>query len=246
VRSISWAGFCYPDVKMRPLVHFFPSAGSVGAPYPIACKLTVFGQAGEGEKSMVIEGARLSQPDGVSLVDAFEDFGLTGSASGSSAVVGLEIELSLLQPGVNIEKSVTIVEFSGSEGVGVRFRPQKMQQSEQSALPQDMAESRRALLLRDSFLKTSLVLVNPGAQDMQFLGKVLPGGASLTETVPARSVKEIHLPDTIFDSAGPISCSFGLTRGALLDNRKSGQGELLTYALYRDAPTNEVISVSVL
>ena len=64
MQSVKWVSFGISNALTRTIVHFFPSEGGITAPFPATCALRIFGQ-GLIEKKVVIEGARLSHPDGV-------------------------------------------------------------------------------------------------------------------------------------------------------------------------------------
>ena len=75
MQSVKWIGFGVSNALSRTVVHFFPSGGGVTAPYPANCMLNLFSLTVDEsigglahkleEKKIVLEGARLSQPDGV-------------------------------------------------------------------------------------------------------------------------------------------------------------------------------------
>ena len=41
MQSITWKSFGIATATTRTLVHFFPSAGNVSAPYPVMCRFQI-------------------------------------------------------------------------------------------------------------------------------------------------------------------------------------------------------------
>lgn len=115
-QSVRWVGFCQSTAVTRTLVHFFPSAGNVTAPYAANCKLTVFGR-GLTRRSLQIEGARLSHPDGLKIEDVFPEV-----RENTSSLYGIEIELSTGQQRVDMSASSSIFEIV-TGGQSVKYLP---------------------------------------------------------------------------------------------------------------------------
>lgn len=68
--SIKWISFGSHGKNTRTALHFFPFAGSISATYQADISIKVFGNDLE-EVDVVLEGARLSQPDGLFLDEIF-------------------------------------------------------------------------------------------------------------------------------------------------------------------------------
>jgi hypothetical protein len=88
----------------KTLVHFYPATSGVSAPYNVICRVALFGK-GFDRKTVALDGARLSQPDGVRLEDLFPGLGDT-----VNGVFGIEVEISTNQPRVDLGCSWCVVE----------------------------------------------------------------------------------------------------------------------------------------
>ena len=69
---VSWVAPVVSSGLTRTVVHFFPAARGVASPYSVSCRLTLFG-GGIERRSVVLEGARLNQPDGLFVDEAFPE-----------------------------------------------------------------------------------------------------------------------------------------------------------------------------
>jgi len=67
MQCIRWITFGLSTAVAETLVHFFPSAGNVSAPYPALCKIRAFSD-GDTIGEVTLEGARLSHPDGLRIL----------------------------------------------------------------------------------------------------------------------------------------------------------------------------------
>ncbi|MCB0340447.1 MAG: hypothetical protein KDD53_12625, partial [Bdellovibrionales bacterium] len=86
--SNRWVSFCAHDSLLRSIFHFFPSALGVTVPYPAECRISLFGD-GFGMRQVVLQGARLNQPDGVRLEDAFPSL-----LESAPSLLGIEITIT--------------------------------------------------------------------------------------------------------------------------------------------------------
>src|SRR5690606_18742719 len=102
MNSMRWRGFFICNSVTRPYVHFFPHSANTTAPYPVVATITIFG-AGLKTASVSLEGARLSQPDGVRLDAIFEDL-----ATGVQGLPGIEVELHSNQRRVDMSASQVV------------------------------------------------------------------------------------------------------------------------------------------
>jgi hypothetical protein len=101
--------FCVSTPTIKSRVHFFPTAGVTSGPYSINCLLTLFGKGIE-RRTVMLDGGRLGQPDGIRLEDAFA--ALRGDASG---LFGLEVRLSCSQGRVNLLSSQASIEVVSAQ-----------------------------------------------------------------------------------------------------------------------------------
>jgi len=236
----AWLTFCVSNPVTRTYVHFFPSSGPLAAPYQANCALTLLAP-GKDAETVVLEGARLSQPDGVRIDQAFED-----ASDGAAVPLCLIVELTTPQPKVDLSASGCVVELA-SRGLSVKFRPSPLARPA-AVLP--------FLAIRSARSSASLLSVNPAEAPRRAsikrasaAGSVPEGEPALSEAavfdVPARSVSEIALNDAIFE--GPQRCEgpWGSmdALGLYLD---SASGELAHYIVYRDSDSQRLISVVAL
>ncbi len=116
MQSIRWIGFGISNALTHTMIHFFPSEGGVTAPYQANCVLRIFGQ-GINEKRVVLEGARLSHPDGVRIEDVFSEL-----RSEQVGLYGIEVELVSVQSRVDLSPSSVIFELV-SKGHSAKYWP---------------------------------------------------------------------------------------------------------------------------
>lgn len=241
-QNVAWLGFCTSGTLTRTAVHFFPSAGGVTAPYAAQCKLSIFCHGSE-RKSVVLDGARLSQPDGVWLDDAFPEL---RSANG---LVGMEVEIHTTQPRVDMSASGCILEFHSGLGLS-RYSPVML---DVDAVPLPLP------LIKDGFATSSLVIVN--GSDAEIQPKLLSSrlvramtseqancvtSALAVSAIPARSIEEVNLPENFFTEVIPTECSWGLVRLAGVALAASLPKDAVGYVAFRDPVNGQLLSVSAL
>ena len=236
-QSVTWMSFAVAGTLTRSVVHFFPSAGGSSVPYPAQCKLSLFGNGTE-PRSVVLEGARLSHPDGLWLDDAFPHM---RECAGN---YGLFVELETSQPRVDIAASGCVIEFHSSLHL-TRFWP--------LTVAKDGKATRRGALplVQDAFQTSSIVLVN-GSQEgirptlrataLQRTGKVFTAPLTIPAIEP-HSVAEVPVPATFFDEIAPQECSYGLLRMAGLELETELPAGVSVFVLYRDASNTHPVSV---
>lgn len=249
MQNVRWLSFCISNAVTRSVVHFFPSSANVAAPYAAECSLTLFGRDST-RKTVVLEGARFGQPDGVRLDDAFPAL-----QEGTSGFFGLEFSISSNQPRTDLQTSGCILELS-SRGHSCRFRPLQLivpEDVQGRALTPEPHLHGPALGIKDSFNTTSLVLVN--GSDAVYNPKVAvrsnsPGefgkGLSL-EPLAAQNVIEIDLGEQFVASdEAPRECSWGLLRSGGIWLTEPPPLGVAAYLMYRDVVTRRPVSVSCL
>ena len=255
VQSVKWVSFGISNALTRTVVHFFPSEGGVTAPFPATCALRIFGQ-GLVEKKVVIEGARLSHPDGVRVEDAFPAL-----RSDQVGLIGLEIEIATPQTRVDLTSSGCIVELA-SKGHSAKFLPKRLlpvlsatqlllQPKRSEDEPPAPQPPRAAVALRDAFSTSSVVVVNGSADAYRpSLCAVSPGGEPQEIPLPtllAGAAVEIVLDDGFFNDAAARECSWGISRAKALIIRESRFIETkAVFVVYRDALTRRPVSVRAL
>ena len=246
MQTVSWLTFISTSAITRTVVHFFPFSSGVSAPYGTDCRFTVFG-GGLTTRAVVLDGARLGQPDGVRVDDVFPEV----SSVGDGRLVGLQIDLECAQQRVDLSASGCVIEIARSEGGAVRFRPAQI---EAAARTQDVTPP--LIACRDRFQSTSLVVVNRTGDPFSPLVRIRPVGArpwdgaveliSLsTPAVGPDSVEEIPFDDVVWEEATRQECSWGESMSRALDLGGPPPGVVM-YACYREPEHRRPVSVSAL
>ena len=241
MQSVTWISFSLSTAMTKSIVHFFPSAGSITAPYTAQCRLTLFGNGLE-QSSVILEGARMSQPDGVRLSDAFPH-----TNEQTAGLYGLEIELTGSQPRLDLTHSSVVVEFR-SKSNSVRFRPLCL-----NCLPGTVGSSEDGVFVKDAFTSTSIVLLNnsssSGKPDLG-VRRIASDGEPYMLGIPAPEIGsgqviEVSIDDASLDTK-PSECSWGITRAERLYCKNSRESGVFGFVLHRDATTKQPINVFAL
>ena len=238
MQSIRWLGFSVTNSLTKSIVHFYPSSGSVTAPYQASCSLTVFGNGVE-RKRVVLEGARLSHPDGVRLDLAFPT--LKGEGAGLHA---LEIEVTTTQPRVDLAPSSCVIELC-SKGATARYSPRVIEPKEAAR------EFSPGLAIRDSLTISSVVIVNgtesihkPEIKSMLARRSEAPTveDASLGRVAPG-AIMEVPFEEAFMGSLEPHQCSWGAVRSRGVWTDTELPAEVGYFVMYRDAVNKLPLSV---
>lgn len=236
MQTIKWIAFAVTDNLASTLVHFFPSAGAVTAPYPAQCKLSIFNNEIE-RRSVVLDGARVSQPDGVRLEDVFTFL----RQARTDNLLGLEIELSSNSNRVNLDASKCVVDLA-FKGRSSRYIPHCSSLS----MPSQRA-SAIGCVTKDSFSSTSLLVVNGSESLIKPAVAAVSDDGSLIdiviEGVQPGDISETALDGPVYRGAQAIECSWGLLRARSLVVRSAPQESVALYLVYRDVKTRRPISV---
>ena len=183
--SVRWVGFGISQSLTKSVLHFFPTSANVTAPYPVQCKVEIFSSR-FGRKSLLLDGARLNQPDGIKLDAAFPIL-----EEGANPLFGISLELSAAAQRVDISPSQCFIELIQA-GSRIRFRLK----------PVAVAQRSYPLLYKDDVSETSLVVVN-NSED-----QISVSGMTNEDSIPvaAQSVVEIEPTESFF--ADPLAASF--------------------------------------
>lgn len=148
MKSVKWISFCASNKALKTMLHFFPKALNTTTPYPITCKLGLFGE-GKNADSVMVDGVRLNQANGILLDAAFP--ALNGDYAG---FIGVTIEFSLRQQSIILDYSNAVVEllsFSSS----TMFYPTLISENDEKS------NSEKSFpILNDTLTETSLLIVN--------------------------------------------------------------------------------------
>lgn len=248
MQTVSWLAYGISNALTRTVVHFYPSAGNVTAPYPAVCRLSLFGEGLERE-SITVEGVRLSQPDGIRVEDAFSVL-----KEGNAALYGLSIELAINQTRLDLSESLCVVELS-SRIQSARYWPARLPENGTAeTLPVGSA-----LALKDGFSTTSIVAVN-NSSDCSFDTALRYQVSSQHEEPATQSValaalapgsaREFDLDEiagaNLYGEAAVQELGWGLARTRSLQLEPPKAPGQVYYVLYRDAVTRRPVSVSAL
>lgn len=251
--SVKSVMFCISTPSIKTRVHFFPTAGGSTSHHPVTCILTLFGKGIE-KKSIMLDGGRLNQPDGVRLEDAFPT--LRGEASG---IFGLEVSLSCPQGRVNLLTSQAAIEFVSQSSsllyMSAPFTPESDEQvSVQGELNARIVAGRRKSFVgvgvQDSFLSTSLVMVN--STDETIRPSLFHGVGENAPSLPVgnispQSAVEIPLEESLFKNAAPHECLWGLSRAEKVSIAPDSlTADSAYYLMFRDPVSKRPISVCAL
>lgn len=272
-QSITWVGFICHSPVTRSLVHFFPSAGSITAPYSANCKLTLLGANG-AKKSLQIDGARLSHPDGLKVEDVFPEI------SDGVPLLGMEVELSTGQQRVDMSGSSALIEIV-TGGQSVKYTPKCLMEVRKphqvklprnitghSDSPSDMPETHRGsantagpieatgLAVKDSFTQSSVVVINRSQQAVHPTVRLIPDGNCSSEgvRVPCDSIlpgatDEIQVDDRLLNRLEGVDAGFGLVRACPLTVQLPAVELMQACAMFlvsRDVLTKRVTAVQSL
>lgn len=240
-------GFFFGAAPTRSRIHFFPTAGTAGGHYPVGCTLRVFGRDIE-DKSVQLDGGRVSQPDGLRIEDAFPH--VLAEAAGA---IGLEVSLRASQGRLNLLSSQVYIESVSAQMnlvfPSAPFRPLENTAGDVSA---DEARStkRSGLVSVADGQIASLVIINSGTEPVQpklsSLGKQGEEIISLG-TVSGNTVFEFPMQELL---SRQVEChrtlSGHLTVAPVSCYMSENIDHVEVYVLYRDGDSKMPCSVNVL
>lgn len=138
--SVSFVGFCPRNSFSKTAVHFYPSVGAVRAPYNVRLVLTLF-DSRDNSRTITLDGARVSHPDGV-LLEALFPQGLENASSNGASestpsvrisgqaaklgdYYGILVELTAQEAKARLEPSSCVIEI-GALDRSVRYRAHQL------------------------------------------------------------------------------------------------------------------------
>jgi hypothetical protein len=231
----------------RSRIHFFPTAGTAGGHYPVACSLRLFGKGLEA-RSVELEGGRVSQPDGVRIEDAFPDL-----PSDISGPVGLEVGLKVSQGRLNLLGSeVFIVSSSAQMNMvynGAPFRVVYRGEGD-PAVVQEVVAKRTGLVAVERGQTASLIIINTGADSVQpklTMFREEREEAVQLGTIAPSTVFEFPLHELLMQGAQKHQIqSTEVQMAPICCNLSEDIAQLEFYVLYRDANSKTPCFVNVL
>lgn len=217
---------------IRSVLHFFPSAERVVAPYPVSCKIAFFRER-EIIKSLALDGLRLSQPDGVKVEDLLspQDF------ESQHGLIGVEIELDTKGRGADLSLSDCIVEIE-CQDYSVQYRAQpKVLGGRSEFLPSGGTE----VSIEDGAATSyrSFVFINSSEESQS----VSYEASTVSDNEPLK--EEIALqPRQVVERQVTSNHSGACQKVRFLKEAMSEQ--VYSYVLYRDESSNLPLSVTYL
>lgn len=155
MKSIKWISFCASNKALKTMLHFFPKALNTTTPYPVTCKLGLFGE-GQNANTVLVDNVRLNQANGILLDTAFP--ALNGDYAG---FIGLTVDISLRQQSVIFDYSNVIVELMSFTN-SVMFYPTLIKEVDESK-----TSCKSFPVLSDTITETSLLIVNSTLLEFQ-------------------------------------------------------------------------------
>lgn len=230
--SITWLAFCISSQFTKSIVHIFPSAGSIAAPYQVRFSLTLL-RTGERPRTIMADGVKLGQPDGFRFDQVFPE---SANISTPQAVL---LEVSTAQAKVDLSTSDCVIEFA-SQNSSIKYRPQRLVEEVVSLAP--------FIAYRNSDLITSIVTVNAMDAVTRFsIQRMVEEGEVTSDKywelvnfeVPAHGILEYQLSDLPYMKQKKVIESG--QAGLFL---KSGCIGVTHYLINRDIKTHRLVSVT--
>jgi hypothetical protein len=218
-----WYGFGVSQGLTKSVLHFFPTSSNVSAPYPLQCKIEIFSER-FGKKTLILDGARLHQPDGIKLEAAFPVL-----EDGAHPIFGISLELSGQTQRVDIRASQVFMELINA-GSRVRFR---LKQSE--AQPEHPSAP---LLYKDEHCFTDLVIVNGSSDQIK-----VEGLTELPKPIPAESVVAIEPADNFYEAGATFETDRSMSSFRGIVAHDFSHPERALYVMQRDIETKKIQSV---
>ena len=197
--SANWLLFCQNSQLTKTIIHFFPSSGATGAPYQVQCTLTLLRTEVE-PLTIAVEGAKISQPNGIAVEDAFPEV-----RDIPNSLLPIFVEISSGQGRQDLAKSECVVELQ-SDGRSVMYRPKRITEEGQLKSPFIVLPQGEVSLISCSALATP---VNCSLSD-----KVDVAGKT-SFTLAAYGTREQSLA--------------GLSQGLYLSTEQNGTAHYLVY-----------------
>jgi hypothetical protein len=226
VYTVRWIGFGLSHSLARTVVHFFPSSNVVTAPYPVNTKIQVL-STGAGDHSVILEGARLHQPDGVRMEAAFPTL---AQGTGIYAVV---VEITGASQRIDLTASQCIVEIVTANGK-IRYRPSEVSGSANNTEPIS------SIAYSDASVKSSLVFVNTSARALE-----VSGLDNQPYIIAAAGVTECPLSSNFFESGVSYQSERDVHYSASIKLPPNVcNSEITTFLMERDVSTDRVIGIN--
>ncbi len=253
----SWLGFGVTGSITKTFLHFMPLSQGVGAPYPVNFSLTTGGSSLPA-RTINIEGARLSQPDGFRIEEA-----MPALTQHSSGLYYAKVEFDSSAHRLNLQASSVTVELQYQQS-SVSYRPAMISQSAVAA-PKHIQElndseadllacSRTAFALRDPNLYPMIILINASFQAVS--AKVLSYAAReyvQTIVLEPETVREFEPAELGLRDPLKLDCSSGSVEAELFqlifedsasDSSIVKKGAAIAaYLVYRNRNTRRIASV---
>ncbi len=222
---------------LTSVLHFFPSSQKVVAPYPVTCKITFFSEK-RLIKSVVLDGLRLSHPDGVRV----EDLLAGAAADAPGGLVGVEIEIDTKGRNTDLSESDCLVELECQDNsLHYRARPYLKKGDPERVKRVPLFCGELGSDTEEMSQHTSLVFVNSSETEQQLTYHTVNGSTESVEMkLEPRAVVERRLDDSA------ACCVDGDPLQMVELSHEGAADSIVGYILYRDVKTNLPLSVSSL
>jgi hypothetical protein len=186
-QSINWLAFGMNSPEIKTNIHFFPYSGSISMTYPAELSITIFGQGLES-LNVTMEGARLSQPDGLAIEKIFP--ALLSNYNGTfGLLIGINLNTDQV---VDLDPSLCVVELR-KETASVRYTPKSSGASQGEVV---------TLGLQSDKVSTTVLAVNCSVEAAPV--GIAPGtykiGKNAANQLEPYSVNEFSLSDDYISS----------------------------------------------
>lgn len=227
--EMTWVTFGEHTETVKTAVHFFPYGGSISATYPVDLTLTIFAEEFETVE-VTMEGARLSQPEGIVIDQVFPAL-----LTDYSGLYGLKIKITCnKQLGLDLIGSSCMTELFYPEGV-VRFAAKEFDNS---------METVTGVCHTNENCSSSLVVLNCSAESQS---NHLPAGIvrhKQAQSLEPNAVKEYSVSDNFLQSGIQQNC--GLGRATFQSFELSPAAEVVYFTIDREAKTSYPVEVCTL
>ena len=227
--EMTWVTFGEHTANVKTAVHFFPYGGSISATYPVDLTLTIFGEALETVE-VTMEGARLSQPEGIVIDQVFPAL-----LTDYSGLYGLKIKITCdKQLSLDLSGSSCMTELFYPEGV-VRFAAKEFDNN---------MEAVSGVCRSDQDCSSSLIALNCSAESQS---NNFPAGmmhSKQHQLLEPNAVREYTISENYLESGTQQNCGLGLVNFQSFGFKPSS--EMVYFAIDREAKTSYPVEVCTL
>lgn len=197
--SYKWIGFVKTGTLVSSVIHFFGAASGISAPYPMNCSITIFGN-GVDKRSVILEGMRLYQPDGVKIDDIFP------ALKESARTLGVVIEISCSQQKIDLSVTNCFIEIN-EQGVRGVYGAQLL--AERKELIEFAVHD-------DNGITMSTVCIDPKLGSVKELSSIPSTEETVETPFGKQQIKHFSLEAKVYENCGLFLCSYDKNLNTLL------------------------------